>query len=287
MTGMDLMRHWGKRDFVDEVSDSDSEFGNRLLPTILEEDGGCRSDDEDIFDQEYGNSDEVSLSEDEESDDDFDGVVEEEEGSDSFHNTELNHAIGGDNLLLNVPSSATGKYKTVSVFGSVFDMPDPNSDSDSLSSSSDFSDDDWSVEGSKPVVKKTAVTKPRSNLMNRQQQKNPAANGVQTNRAIEPKRHGKIDRIEDMSPLTDPNPRNKSTSADRCSTSPTCVLRKASCSSSSSEDELETLSESFSTLSDTLLEKDKLCNEPLEARQNLLAKFLSELSFFPVTSTSY
>lgn len=286
MTGIDMIRHWGKRDYVDEVSDSDSEFGKGLLPTILEEDD-CHSDEDEIFDQEYGNADEeTSSSNDDEDDDNYGGVLNAEDDS-SFKKPQLHDEIGGDNLLLNASASATGKYRTVSMFGGVFDMPDPTGDNDSISSSTDcFSDDDWSVEEAMDT-KEASISKQKSTLK-RGQQKGPEnevaapqlENVSQKKEPLSSTLTKKADKIEDMSPLMEANMKHESTSADIISTTPAALQKEVG----SSGDEQDTVAESFSTASDIPVEKDKLYHDPSEETQILLHKFLNELCFVSLSN---
>jgi hypothetical protein len=285
MTGLDMIRHWGKRDYVNEVSDSDSEFGNGLLPTILEEDD-CHSDEDEIFDQEYGNPDEDTSSSNEDEDgDNHDGVLNEEDDS-SLKKPQLHDEIGGDNLLLNASASATGKYRSVSIFGGVFDMPDPASDDDSISSSTDcFSDDDWSAEEAKAKDTKEASISKQKSTLKRGQQKGPENEVVapqldilsQKNDTVSSTLTKNIDKIEDMSPLMEANMKHESTSADIISTTPAAPQKEVG----SSGDEQDTVAESFSTASDIPVEPDKLYHDPSEEKQILLHKFLNELCFFP------
>lgn len=278
---------------MDEVSDSDSDFGNGLLPTILEED--CNSDEEEIFDQEYGNPDGDSLSADDDAEesDGFDGVLLYEEDVNSVQKPQqLHDEIGGDNLLLSASTSATGKYRTVSVFGGVFDMPDPTSDSDSMSSSTDFSDDDWSV-GEEVKAAPVSRRNNRSTMRRGQQQKAPrsqvasslSSDAVSPQQDIvsSPPAKEKGGKIEDMSPLTDADLRKEGTAvpAHQNSVANPVSLQKEV---DSNVDEQDTLAESFSTTSDILMEKEKLYHEPssTEVKENLLNNFLNELCFIPI-----
>lgn len=291
MTGIDMFRHWGKREYVDEVSDSDSEFGSGLLPTILEEDD-CHSDEDEIFDQEYGNPDDDTSSsnnDDDEVDDDlFDEAVLNEENDDdsssSFKKPQLQDEIGGDNLLLNASSSAIaiGKYRTVSMFGGVFDMPDPTVDDDSISSSTDcFSDDDWSVEeAAKDNIKQKSTRKPGQQQQKGKGDEVAAQQLIVVAQKIVAQKKDTVSsthKIEDMSPLMEANmTQYESTSADILSTTPAANQKEVG----SSGDEQDTLAESFSTTSDIPVEKDKLDHEDSsEEKQILLHKFLNDLCF--------
>jgi hypothetical protein len=173
MSEIDMMRHWGRRDHDDERhSDADSEGGKKRfrLPTISEEpshddlishqtrqedlslidDGGCAKSEE-----QEGASDEDT------SDHNY------EVPHNDFQGAPLHTTFGalGDGVMLNTNTAAAGgKYRTVSIFGGVFDMPDPSGDGDAdsmaLSSSSDFSDD-FSPPPPKPKPKEVAQQKNR------------------------------------------------------------------------------------------------------------------------------
>jgi hypothetical protein len=167
MTDTDMMRHWGRRDDDDERhSDADSEGGKKRfrLATISEElshqtrqedeslidDGGCAKSEE----QEEASDEDMSDHNYEVPHNDFQGAP--------LHTTF--GALGDDVMLNNNTAAACGKYRTVSIFGGVFDMPDPSGDAGStgmsLSSSSDFSDD-FSPPRPKPKPKEVPQQKKR------------------------------------------------------------------------------------------------------------------------------
>lgn len=181
MAEMDAMRHWGRRDYVDEVSDSDSDFGNGPLFTIQEGDDEDSQEDqhmeeegaEDVCDAEYGNENETENEEDEDLQDDkvktlygdsdtettvHDSTANSTATMTNMHNQSLlqvsqpSHRIGSHNYIpaSATASSANGKYRTVSVFGGILDLADPTDDSDGDSFSSDGFSDDWSVEEEAP-----------------------------------------------------------------------------------------------------------------------------------------
>ncbi|KAL3941338.1 MAG: hypothetical protein SGBAC_004283 [Bacillariaceae sp.] len=181
MAEMDAMRHWGRRDYVDEVSDSDSDFGNGPLFTIQEGDDEDWQEDqlmeeegaEDVCDAEYGNENETGNEEDEDLQDDkvktlygdsdtettvHDSTANSTATMTNMHNQSLlqvsqpSHRIGSHNYIpaSATGSSANGKYRTVSVFGGILDLADPTDDSDGDSFSSDGFSDDWSVEEEAP-----------------------------------------------------------------------------------------------------------------------------------------
>jgi hypothetical protein len=184
MTGdSDMMRHWGNHGYVQELSDSErSDYD--LLPTILEEDSdelslddltanSCFSKSEKgeettvlcedfVFDQEYGDDEEDDDDDDDDSrDDDLSNDARQNSDTTDLPITPLfKIASVSDKNLIN--NAAQGKYRTVSVFGGIFDMADPGEDADSSGFSSDgFSSDGFSSDGDLSPI---AIPKSRSTM---------------------------------------------------------------------------------------------------------------------------
>eukprot|EP00980_Cylindrotheca_fusiformis_P028950 scaffold22680_cov107-Cylindrotheca_fusiformis.AAC.19 len=157
MSSNDMMRHWGRRyyDGSDRrrrySEETESEKGQKeafQLEPIEEEASqeifSCSAKEEKdgiVHDLRYN-----------ESDDDEEEMLnrKKEDPKDEFQDVPLHASLAAysDNslMLTNSNNTGNGKYRTVSIFGGVFDMPDPSGDADSAASStsSDFSSDDFS-----------------------------------------------------------------------------------------------------------------------------------------------
>lgn len=175
---MDMRRHWGRGDYDDDdrYADTDSADAKnkkgasfRRLESIAEE----ASSSHEMMSHQAGEEGEGKVHDlrfDESDNEEDDHAEVQADPLDEFVDVPLHAtlgALGDDSLMLNNASSAAGgggKYRTVSIFGGVFDMPDPTGDdgnSVSSSSSDGFSDDEFSPPAPKRIAKKVTPRKSR------------------------------------------------------------------------------------------------------------------------------
>lgn len=341
---MDLMRHWGRRDYVEEVvSDSDSEFGKGPLFTIKEDDEDEEGEasgeegmeeeedeDEDVHDEEYGNED----------DDDYDLKVKNFGDSDTettVHDSTANSTstmnqttASSDNILNNhsllqvaqpsnrmgshnyIPAAATasnanGKYRTVSVFGGILDLADPEDDSNSFSSDG-FSDDEWSVEEEAPKRPKRKAAaaantstsrQPPAERMGFQPVKQPEApmevvsetfiKAKEVNHAKHDEKKEDSESIEKQSLLSNVK-EELIPQTETSATSASILPAKQRQQQPSSEEETDAITEDSKTVSTIITTADipksidlsKFIDKPVKEQQGLFQNFLNELCFLAV-----
>jgi hypothetical protein len=182
MAAVDMMRHWGKRPIDGLDNDSDDELSaprchNRRLATIIEEESSLEIFAKDHEEEErpkrsnevYGRDDSSTSSEEEDSEDDSrnDDLSNDGRGPPGVKKSFISEPRLSE-IVIGNRSVSQGMYRTVSVFGGIFDIADPvvGDDSDSMSSDSCFSDDFTPEE-----VSRTIKSTPSTPIMSKNEQR--------------------------------------------------------------------------------------------------------------------